>query len=195
MTQGVCVWLTGRSGTGKSTLARALVPMLEGAGRTVTVLDVVPFLQKAPGERTSEGKLLRKAYVAGEVARHGGIAVCVTVSARRRVREDARAIVGPARFLEVLVEAPPAVCEARRSERTHRPPWRKRLRHRLRHTAARLRPEAATDHEEPAAPELRIDTTVLGVQEGAEAVVALLRQRGILADPAGSSPVAPGGTT
>ena len=184
MTPGVCIWLTGRSGTGKSTLTGALVPMLEDAGRTVTVLDVVPFLQKAPGERTSEGKLLRKAYVAGEVARHGGIAICVTVSARRRVREGARTIVGADRFLEVLVEAPTDVSEARRAARTHRPPWRKRVRHRLRRTLARLRPQAAGGYEEPTAPDLRVDTTVLTIEEGAEAVLGLLRERGIIVDPA-----------
>ena len=61
---GACIWFTGLSGSGKSTTAQALVPLLEARGRTVTVLDVVPELAKHWSERTSEGKLIRKAFVA-----------------------------------------------------------------------------------------------------------------------------------
>ena len=62
--KGICLWLTGRSGAGKSTLTKALLPLLEREGRAVTVLDVVPYLAKHWFERSSEGKLLRKAFVA-----------------------------------------------------------------------------------------------------------------------------------
>ena len=44
--RGVCIWLTGRSGAGKTTVTDELVPMLMQRGRVVTVLDVVPELAK-----------------------------------------------------------------------------------------------------------------------------------------------------
>ena len=69
--QGVCIWFTGRSGAGKSTITRALLPMLAESRRTVSVLDVVPLLKKRWCERTSEGKLLRKAFVASEIVNEG----------------------------------------------------------------------------------------------------------------------------
>ena len=91
---GICIWLTGRSGAGKTTLVRAFTPLL----------DTVPELAKQRFERSSEAKLARKAYVAAEVVRHGGIAICVTVSARAQTREAAKARVGAAQFLEGLRE-------------------------------------------------------------------------------------------
>ena len=98
--RGVCIWFTGRSGAGKSTVMRALVPLRWDAGRSVTWRDTVPELAKTWCEGSSRGKLLRKGYVAGEVVRHGGIAVCVTVSARAAVRETVRSMIGPEQFLE-----------------------------------------------------------------------------------------------
>ena len=102
---GACIWLTGPSGAGETTVTRALLPLLESAGRTVTVLDTVPLLARLPGERGSS-KLLRKAFVASEVVRHGGIVICVTVSATRAVRAEAREIVGADHFLEVHFDLP-----------------------------------------------------------------------------------------
>ena len=51
--RGVCIWLTGRSGSGKTTVTNELVPMLERRGRVVTVLDVVPELAKHWDERVA----------------------------------------------------------------------------------------------------------------------------------------------
>ncbi len=178
--RGVCVWFTGRSGAGKSTVAHALVPLLEADGRTVSVLDVVPALRKARGERTSEEKLLRKAFVAREVVRHGGIVVCVTVSARRSARDAAREMVGPESFVEVFVDAPAAVCEARRAARPSRPALRKRVRRRLRHLVGRLRPGEAVSFEEPVAPDLRVDSTHMAPGDAARVLHRLLQDREFL---------------
>jgi sulfate adenylyltransferase len=177
---GVCIWLTGPSGAGKSTLTNELVPMLEAHGRTVSVLDVVPLLRKLPGERTSEGKLLRKAFVAGEVARHGGIAICVTVSARRRVREAAREVVGAERFLEILVDAPREVTARRRSARDRRPPLAKRVKRRLAPIAARMLYRGRERYETPTDPDLRIDSTAGTPAQSADRIVQLLIRRGFL---------------
>lgn len=141
--EGVCVWMTGRSGAGKSTIARPLVAMLEAAGRTVTVLDVVPELGKASGERTSEGKLERKAVVAREVVRHGGVVICVTVSARPEYRRSARRIVGEDRFVEVHVRAPRAMSDSRRNHRSGKRSPAKRVRRALRRIRSVFRPPDA----------------------------------------------------
>lgn len=177
---GACIWLTGPSGAGKSTVTSQLLPLLHAAGRSVSVLDVVPVLRKLPCERTSEGKLLRKAFVAGEVARHGGIAVCVTVSARRMVRESARELVGADRFLEILVEAPEVVATARKASRGRRPPLTQRLKRLLAPLVARVLYRGRDSYERPAHADLHIDTSSQTPAEGARAIFDLLVERGFV---------------
>jgi sulfate adenylyltransferase len=187
---GACLWLTGVSGSGKSTLTRALLPRLQAHGRTVTVLDVVPLLAKLPGERTSEGKLLRKAFVAGEIAKHGGIAICVTVSARRHVREQARSIVGNDRFVEVFVDVPREVAAQRREARGRRAPLGRRLRGLVRSAVSRLRRRPPSDYEAPTAPDVTIDALNERPDEGVTAIVQVLIDRGLLLPADRSDPVA-----
>jgi sulfate adenylyltransferase len=175
---GVCIWFTGRSGAGKSTVTRALVPLLEDRGRIVTVLDVVPPLAKSWCERTSEGKLLRKAFVAGEVTRHGGIAICVTVSARRQVRDAAREIVGADHFLEIYTDIPPDVSSARKGARTKKPPPLKRVRRAVRRIRSLRGGRDA--YEVPMAPDLTIDTVTVPPDDNARDILGLLAARGFL---------------
>ena len=176
--RGVCIWFTGRSGAGKSTVTKALLPMLEAQERTVTVLDVVPLLAKQPSERTSEGKLLRKAFVAGEVARHGGIAICVTVSAGSAVRRRAREIVGSDHFVEVHLDIPVEVSEARRAARGKRAPWKKRVRRAFRQVKGRA--GEGLSYDIPEDPDLRLDTTCGTPDAAATAIVSVLCDRGFL---------------
>ncbi len=156
-------------------MTRALVPLLEQRGRVVTVLDVVPLLAKSWCERTSEGKLLRKALVAGEVARHGGIAVCVTVSARRQVRDAARGIVGADHFLEVYTDIPPHASAARKAARRKKPPLLKRIRRAVRRVRSR---PGSDSYEVPTAPDLTIDTVSVPPEDNALAILDLLVARG-----------------
>ena len=160
-------------------MTRALVPLLEQRGRVVTVLDVVPLLAKSWCERTSEGKLLRKALVAGEVARHGGIAICVTVSARRQVRQAAREIVGVDHFLEIHADIPPHVSAARKAERTKKPPLLKRIRRVVRRVRS-PRGASSAAYEVPTAPDLTIDTVSVPPEDNARAILQLLAARGFL---------------
>jgi sulfate adenylyltransferase len=181
--RGVCIWLTGPSGAGKSTVTNELVSLLDESGRIVSVLDVVHVLRKMPCERTSEGKLLRKAFVAGEVARHGGIVICVTVSARRRVREEARRMIGSDRFVEVLIEAPEEVTAARKAARKRKPSLGKRAKRALGPVVARIAFRGHDAYEIPVAPDLRIDTTLRTPAVWAQAIFDLLLERGFVAPP------------
>jgi sulfate adenylyltransferase len=177
---GACVWLTGPSGAGKTTVTRALLPRLESAGRTVTVLDTVPLLAKVPGERGSRGKLLRKAFVASEVVRHGGIVICVTVSATRAVRAEAREIVGADQFLEVHFDLPIDVADARRVQRGSRRSIRKRVKRAFGGIAARLPGRSRGGYEPPIDAEVTIDAASCSPDEGAQLIFTALRARGLL---------------
>ena len=181
MQKGVCLWLTGRSGTGKSTLTKALLPLLDEHGRTVTVLDVVPYLAKHWFERSSEGKLLRKAFVASEIARHGGVAICVTVSARREIRESIRTLVGEDRFVEVYVDSPAEVCRERKRGRNRRRSPLKRAISLVRRLSSRLRSGQDVPYETPVSPEIVIDSHNQSPEAGAAAIVQYLSDRGFLA--------------
>ena len=84
--QGVVIFFTGLSGSGKSTLARALVDhILEQGDRTVTSLDgdvVRHHLSKGLGfsREDRETNILRIGFVAAEIARHGGLAICSPIA-------------------------------------------------------------------------------------------------------------------
>lgn len=176
--RGVCIWLTGPGGAGKSTLTGALLPMLESTGVEVTVLDVVPELRKLRGERTSRGKLIRKAFVAKEVVRHGGVVVCVTISSKRDIREEARSMVGGDSFVEVFVDAPAEVVAGRKAERPKKPALRKRVRRSLKSVVARFGLAGEGGYEPPLHPDVHIETTKMSPIEGAEMVMAALASRG-----------------
>lgn len=115
---GVVVWITGRPSAGESKLSRALVAGLRAAGEQAVVLDgdeVRSALVPAPGydddARTAFYAKETLGRLAGLLAR-GGAAVSVPATANlRRYRDDARA--QAPRFLEVFVETPREVCEAR----------------------------------------------------------------------------------
>ncbi len=115
---GVCVWFTGLSGSGKSTTADALTAMVRARGREVTVLDgdaVRTHLSKGLGfsREDRDTNVRRIGYVASEVVRHGGIAVAAVVSPYRAARDEVRAMMPDGSFLEVFVDTPIEICEAR----------------------------------------------------------------------------------
>lgn len=178
--RGVCIWFTGRSGSGKSTITAHLIPKIEACGRAITLLDVVPLLAKHWCEKTSEGKLLRKGFVASEVVRHGGIAICVTVSARRETREAVRQMVGTSNFIEVFADVPPDVAASRKAKRQKKPPILKQARFLLRRILNTMRPRQTQSYEEPLAPELTFDTNSQPPEETSQAIFQMLIDRGFI---------------
>src|SRR3989440_344436 len=116
--QGVCVLLTGLVGAGKSTTAEVLTVLLLEHGRRATLLDgdvVRTHLSEGLGfgREDRDTNVRRIGFVASEVVRHGGVAVCAAVSPYRATRDDVRSMVGAERFVEVFVDAPVEACERR----------------------------------------------------------------------------------
>ena len=116
--QGFCIWFTGLSGAGKSTIAKRLVNMLQEYGRNPTVLDgdvVRTHLSKGLGfsKEDRDTNILRISFVAGEIVRHTGTVVCAAISPYRQARREARKMVPEGHFIEVFVDTPLEVCEER----------------------------------------------------------------------------------
>lgn len=116
--QGFCLWFTGLSGSGKSTTAEIVTTMLLERGRQVTVLDgdvVRTHLSKGLGfsREDRDTNILRIGFVAGEITRHGGCAICAAISPYRSARNEVRKMVGADRFVEIFVDTPIEVCEQR----------------------------------------------------------------------------------
>ncbi len=116
--QGVCIWFTGLSGSGKSTTAEVLTMLLQEHGRHVTLLDgdvVRTHLSKGLGfsKEDRDTNIRRIGFVAAEIVRHGGTAVCAAVSPYRATRNYVRNMVGQEHYVEVFVDTPLEVCEQR----------------------------------------------------------------------------------
>jgi sulfate adenylyltransferase len=169
---------TGLSGSGKSTVAQAVAEaLLETTDRTVTLLDgdvVRRHLSKGLGfsKGDRDTNVRRIGYVAAEVARHGGVALCAPIAPYDSTRQAVRAMVTEAggEFVLVHVSTPLEVCEARD---------RKGLYAQAR---AGLLPEftgVSDPYEEPADADLRVDTSTVDVTTAVETVLAELRGRGL----------------
>src|SRR5262249_1294895 len=116
--QGVCIWLTGLSGAGKSTTAEVLTVLLLEHGRHVTLLDgdvVRTHLSQGLGfsKADRDTNIRRMGFVAAATVRHGGVVICAAVSPYRATRNDVRNLIGAEHFVEVFVDTPLAVCETR----------------------------------------------------------------------------------
>jgi sulfate adenylyltransferase len=116
--QGVCIWFTGLSGSGKTTTANVLRTMLEAAGRKVTVLDgdvVRTNLSKGLGfsKDDRDTNIRRIGFVAAEIVKHGGTVICAAVSPYKATRNDVRNMFPEGQYCEVFVDTPLEVCEVR----------------------------------------------------------------------------------
>ena len=118
--QGFVLFFSGLSGSGKSTIAMAVQSkLLERTTRPVTLLDgdvVRKHLSKGLGfsARDRSTNVRRIGYVASEIARHGGIAICAPIAPYQADREVNRSrIAACGGYVEIFVDAPIEVCEAR----------------------------------------------------------------------------------
>lgn len=172
--QGFCVWFTGLSGAGKSTTAEILTVLLQEAGRQVTLLDgdvVRTHLSKGLGfgKEDRDTNIRRIGFVASEIVRHGGAAVCAAVSPYRATRNDVRNMAGSDRFIEVFVDTPMEVCEARDTKGLY-----------ARAKRGEIQGFTGVDdpYEPPERPEIVLDTVRSTAEENARSILRYLTQKG-----------------
>ncbi|SCL68794.1 adenylyl-sulfate kinase [Micromonospora chersina] len=175
--RGLVIFLTGLSGSGKSTIARGLADVLrEGGDRTITLLDgdvVRRELSAGLGFSKADRDLnvRRIGWVAAEIARHRGVGICCPIApyaaARATAREMAQA--AGAGFLLVHVATPLEVCEQRD---------RKGLYARARAGLITGMTGIDDPYEEPTDADLVVDTTDMTVEEAVQRVMEHLTETG-----------------
>ncbi len=175
--RGLTVFFTGFSGSGKSTLARGLVDALVERGRSVTLVDgdaARRLLSSGLGFSRADRDLnvLRIGWVASEVTRHGGVALCAPIAPFAGTRSEVRRMVEMhGDFVLVHVSTPLAVCEQRD---------RKGLYAKAR---AGLIPEftgISDPYEVPEDADIRIDTSALTVGDAVGLIVGYMEREGWL---------------
>jgi sulfate adenylyltransferase len=177
--QGVCVWFTGLSGAGKSTTAEVVTMLLLELGRQVTLLDgdvVRTHLSKglgfSPDDRDTN--IRRIGFVASEIVRHGGVAVCAAISPYRATRNEVRQMVGADHFIEVFVDTPLDECERRDAKGMYAKARR-----------GEIRGWTGIDdpYEPPQNPELTLDTLRWSAEDNARRIVTYLTETGFVRSP------------
>jgi sulfate adenylyltransferase len=177
--QGFTVFFTGLSGSGKSTIANALmVKLMEMGGRPVTLLDgdvVRKHLSSELGfsKEHRDLNIKRIGYVASEITKNGGIAICAPIApytaTRRAVREMIEAF---GAFVEVHVATSLEECERRD---------RKGLYKLAREGKIKEFTGISDPYEAPETPELRVDTESVDVDYCAQQVLLKLESMGLIA--------------
>jgi sulfate adenylyltransferase len=174
--QGICIWFTGLSGAGKSTIAQVLLPMLLERGRHCTVLDgdvVRTHLSKGLGfsREDRDTNILRIGFVAGEIVRHNGTVVCAAISPYRIARNEARKLVGEDKFIEVYVDTPIEVCEQRDIKGMY-----------ARARRGEIKGFTGIDdpYEEPVKPEIVLETVGVTPEYNARRIIDYLENNGFI---------------
>jgi sulfate adenylyltransferase len=190
--RGLAIFFTGLSGSGKSTIARGLAEALTERGdRTVSLLDgdQVRHLLSAGltfSRADRDLNIARIGFVAAEVARHGGIAICAPIAPYAQARAAAREMVSKVGdFLLIYVCTPVEVCAARD---------RKGLYAKARAGLITGFTGVSDPYEEPRDADLVLDTSAMTRQQAVDAVLGLLTTGGWLAD-APHEPAEPNGNS
>jgi 3',5'-nucleoside bisphosphate phosphatase len=169
---GLCVWLTGLSGSGKSTVGRLVAGHLRDLGHRVEVLDGDDLRQNLSADlgfsrEDRNRNVHRIAWVSDLLSRNGVITFVAAVSPFREPRDAARARMGN-RFLEVYVRASVEACERRDVKGLYQ-----------RARSGQIQGFTGVDdpYEEPLSPELVIDTESESAEESAARLIALVEER------------------
>ncbi|MCQ0970395.1 bifunctional sulfate adenylyltransferase/adenylylsulfate kinase [Paracoccus sp. TK19116] len=176
--QGFTVFFTGLSGSGKSTVANALmVKLMEMGGRPVTLLDgdvVRKHLSSELGfsKEHRDINIKRIGYVASEITKNGGIAICAPIAPYTATRRAVREMIEQyGAFCEIHISTPVEECERRD---------RKGLYKLAREGKIKEFTGISDPYEEPAKPELRVDTTDIDVDNAAHQVLLKLESMGLI---------------
>ncbi len=176
--RGFTVFFTGLSGSGKSTLAKALeIKLCEHGRSNITLLDGDVVRTHLSSELTFSHEhrsinVRRIGYVASEITKNGGIAICAPIAPYENDRKANRELIsGCGGYLEVYLSTPLEVCEKRDTKGFYL-----RARENLTHNFTGI-----TDpYETPVNPEIVVDTTDLSVNEAVDRIYAKLESLGYL---------------
>ncbi len=176
LNQGFCLWFTGLSGAGKSTIAQAVEATLHERGRRTTMLDgdiVRLNLSKGLGfsKEDRETNIGRVGFVASQVVYHHGIAICALISPYREARDKVRKLFPEGNFIEIYVSTPLEVCKERDPKG-----------HYIKSNQGKMKGFTGVDdtYEPPVNPDITIDTSNSTIGESVEAVLAKLRNRSFI---------------
>jgi sulfate adenylyltransferase len=176
--QGFTIFFTGLSGSGKSTIANILnVKFLERGGRPVTLLDgdlVRKNLSSELGfsKEHRDLNIKRIGYVASEITKNGGIAICAPIAPYDSVRKDVRGMIQPhGGFILVHLATSLETCESRD---------RKGLYAKARAGIVKQFTGISDPYEAPEDAEMVIDTAGLSPEEAAQQIILHLQREGFI---------------
>ncbi len=174
--KGFCVWFTGLPCAGKSTIASIVQVLLENVGRRVTLLDgdvVRTHLSKGLGfsKEDRDANILRIGFVAAEIVKHNGVAICAAVSPYEETREQVRHLVPPGAFILVYIDTPLGICEKRDDKGLYK---------QARKGIIKNFTGVSDPYQPPARPELHLYTVEASPQENAQEIFNYLKQAGFI---------------
>ena len=164
------LWFTGLSAAGKSTIANLVDRKLHALGKHTYLLDgdnIRLGLNKDLGYSDADRveNIRRIAEVAGLMVDAGLIAIVAFISPFRRERAMARNLVGAGEFVEIFIDTPIAVAEARDPKGLYK---------KARNGQLKQFTGIDSPYEPPENPEIRIDTTVMSAEQAADSIVRFL---------------------
>ena len=176
--QGVTIFFSGLSGSGKSTIANVLLTkFLEMGGRPVTILDgdlVRKNLSSELGfsKEHRDINIRRIGYVASEITKNGGIAICAPIAPYDATRKHVRQMIEPyGGFILVHIATPIETCEGRD---------RKGLYAKARAGLVKEFTGISDPYEVPVDAEVTINTAELSAEEAAQEIILHLEQQGFI---------------
>jgi sulfate adenylyltransferase len=176
--QGLTLFFTGLSGAGKSTIANALrVRLMEKLDRPITLLDGDIVRQNLSSElgfskEHRDLNILRIGYVASEITKHRGFAICAPIAPYRATRRKVRDMISEVgAFVEIHVSTSLEVCEGRD---------RKGLYAKARKGIIKEFTGISDPYETPERAELVIDTSTSSVEQSVETIMKMLVDQGYI---------------
>lgn len=175
--QGFCLWFTGLSASGKTTIAQAIENKLNESGRVTTMLDgdiVRTHLSRGLGfsKEDRDENIKRIGFVASQVVKHNGVAICSAISPYKEARDTVRQYFEQGRFIEVYISTPLEICEARDPKGLYS-------------LARQGKISGLTgiddDYEAPSNPEIKIDTSMTSVSDAVRIILKELDIKGFYA--------------
>ncbi len=176
--QGITIFMTGFSGSGKSTIAKVLlVKFMEMCDRPVTLLDGDIVRKNLSSELNFSRQhrnlnITRIGFVASEITKNGGIALCAPIAPYEESRQANRELISRyGGYIEVHVATPLEVCEQRD---------RKGLYAKARAGKVKGVTGVTDPYIQPSKPELTIDTTHITPMEAAQEILLYLEEQGYI---------------